>query len=559
MSIFNDKTLKSVADIAAKIMGESSHGTKPEGEKEKKLAALAHPKDKITHKDVLVGRGVLKKEARENVDEAISNKSMSSQAKTTIKHVDNPSVQDRMDAHDIKPGISGYRDRIDYLKRMKQMGKLKNEEAEQVDESVWDYKNSATAKKTGETTRTGHDIRKTTTGTVYTKRAAEEKPESEEPKSRKKQKLGATSNLMSDEEFKKKHGMSRKNYERMQSGVKIGESFCDMLEAYTEHGLKAFASLKEEPDNEQFTKELKDQIASMSGKKKQPSVAAPATQGVKQMPEEFDGLSIEEIEDFMMSEDFEQLDEISKKTLGDYIKKASHDVATKGAIVRQFSNDAEAKKKEHGGTTGAVRELSAKADKVFNKSWKRRQNMAKAVDRLTKEEAEQLDELSKATLKSYKDKAYDDADRRYQKDASLGRSAGALKQLKAKTNTQNIRSYSGLGQTGSVLAKHHPDLHKQIGHIYDTLQARRKEDMKKFELRHQGIERAEERLSRKPKKVRKEEFELDERTLSEPEMKKREEYVKGMKKKLSSFKDRYGDRAKEVMYAVATKQAKKDA
>jgi hypothetical protein len=122
------------------------------------------------------------------------------------------------------------------------------------------------------------------------------------------------------------------------------------------------------------------------------------------------------------------------------------------------------------------------------------------------EEFEQLDELSKATLRSYKAKAEADADSRYQKDASLGRSAGALKQLKAKTNTQNIRSYSGLGQTGSNLAKHHPDLHKKLGHIYDTLQARRKEDMKKYDLRNQGIERAEDRLSKKSKKITKEEF-----------------------------------------------------
>jgi hypothetical protein len=47
-----------------------------------------------------------------------------------------------------------------------------------------------------------------------------------------------------------------------------------------------------------------------------------------------------------------------------------------------------------------------------------------------------------------------------------------------------------------------------------------------------------------------------ERTLTEPEMKKKEEIVKSMKKGLSGFKDRYGDRAKEVMYATATKNAK---
>lgn len=51
---------------------------------------------------------------------------------------------------------------------------------------------------------------------------------------------------------------------------------------------------------------------------------------------------------------------------------------------------------------------------------------------------------------------------------------------------------------------------------------------------------------------------IDERELSKDEAKKKEEYVKGMKKGLSGFKERYGERAKEVMYATATKMAKKD-
>jgi hypothetical protein len=55
-----------------------------------------------------------------------------------------------------------------------------------------------------------------------------------------------------------------------------------------------------------------------------------------------------------------------------------------------------------------------------------------------------------------------------------------------------------------------------------------------------------------------ESVELDERTLTSGESKKKEEYVKGMKKGLSGFKQRYGERAKEVMYATATRMAKKD-
>jgi hypothetical protein len=55
-----------------------------------------------------------------------------------------------------------------------------------------------------------------------------------------------------------------------------------------------------------------------------------------------------------------------------------------------------------------------------------------------------------------------------------------------------------------------------------------------------------------------ESVELDERTLTKSEAGKKEEYVKGMKKGLSGFKQRYGERAKSVMYATATKMAKKD-
>ena len=52
--------------------------------------------------------------------------------------------------------------------------------------------------------------------------------------------------------------------------------------------------------------------------------------------------------------------------------------------------------------------------------------------------------------------------------------------------------------------------------------------------------------------------ELEERKMTDSEMKKREDIVKGMKKGLAGFKSRYGARAKDVMYATATKQAMKE-
>jgi len=72
------------------------------------------------------------------------------------------------------------------------------------------------------------------------------------------------------------------------------------------------------------------------------------------------------------------------------------------------------------------------------------------------------------------------------------------------------------------------------------------------------LDRGEEPATAKRyREMKKEEFELDEKTLTAAETAKKEQIVKSMKRNLSGFKSRYGERAKEVMYATATKQAKK--
>tara|TARA_Y100001937_G_scaffold102528_1_gene141020 strand:- start:743 stop:919 length:177 start_codon:yes stop_codon:yes gene_type:complete len=48
-----------------------------------------------------------------------------------------------------------------------------------------------------------------------------------------------------------------------------------------------------------------------------------------------------------------------------------------------------------------------------------------------------------------------------------------------------------------------------------------------------------------------------ERALTKSEEEKKEEIVKSMKDKKGDFKNRYGDDAKSVMYATATKIAKR--
>jgi hypothetical protein len=368
--MFNDKILKSVAEAVKQVM-EAELSTK-----QKAIAKMSEPKHKIDSGDlsklraghkpvkeaVVKGKGydnpenerkapeghapmtslmpghderaakflarqakgtlvkgkagsAPQKEPGMKKEEVELDEAQSHQAKTTMKHIPNPTAGEKKAAKDIKPGVAGYRDRIAMLKSAEARGGLKKEEV-----------------KIEESGDLGPVKKKQKTVMVVHKTSGREKVIVDTPENRKR------------------------------------------------HAEMGFHPIKES---------------------------------------------------------VEQIDELKKSTLASYVKKASHDVAAKGATTRQFANDSEAARK--GENYSEARKKMQMADKTFAKSWKRREGMAKAVDKLAKES-----------------------------------------------------------------------------------------------------------------------IELDERTLSSDEMEKREKYVKSMKKGLEGFKQRYGERAKEVMYATATKMAKKD-
>lgn len=122
-------------------------------------------------------------------------------------------------------------------------------------------------------------------------------------------------------------------------------------------------------------------------------------------------------------------------------------------------------------------------------------------------EQEQIDELSRRTLLRYSNKAL----------------KSAVKHAIGSTSTRNA---------GETADKH----------------------LDKFNKRGAGIYAAKKRLDRE---VKEEVEQVYERELTKGETAEKERIVKGMKKSLSGFKARYGDRAKSVMYATATKAAKK--
>jgi hypothetical protein len=108
----------------------------------------------------------------------------------------------------------------------------------------------------------------------------------------------------------------------------------------------------EEVDNDTFTKEMKDQEAKMYGKKKGGDVAKPSVQAVKQ-------------------EEVEQIDELSKKTLSMYVKKAHY-----AGGMADF---------KHGRITDKRGDSKDKLA-LSKTSEKRRKGITKAVDRLVKKD-----------------------------------------------------------------------------------------------------------------------------------------------------------------------------
>lgn len=88
-------------------------------------------------------------------------------------------------------------------------------------------------------------------------------------------------------------------------------------------------------------------------------------------------------------EEADQIDELSKKTLGSYTYQAASQLGSKGI------------------TTGLKIAADEPTEKNFKKMGNRQKGVATAVKKLTKEESDQIDELSNKTLGSYVKKAAD--------------------------------------------------------------------------------------------------------------------------------------------------------
>jgi len=185
--------------------------------------------------------------------------------------------------------------------------------------------------------------------------------------------------------------------------------------------------------------------------------------------------------------------------------------------------------------------------------------------KMAKEEVEQIDEISTKTLAKAASAASDpDADYHYGKSHDPQKFADHAKKTKDAKSAAAVQ--------GAADAKGH---YTRPGHSlgsYDKLAHRtparvtgpgkaNKQDVNKLkksislnaEATEQDIYVIDADLANGVDQVN-----IEERMMTEPEKQKKEEMVKSMKKGLAGFKERYGDRAKSVMYATATKNAMKD-
>jgi hypothetical protein len=257
------------------------------------------------------------------------------------------------------------------------------------------------------------------------------------------------------------------------------------------------------------------------------------------------------------TEEVEQIDELSTDTLKSYISGAQKDRASQSDSKN--SGD---------------REEAAYAKKQIVK---RTSGIVDAKSRMSKEEVE-LDEVKMADLPSTKvqGRAYGASKPEpHPLDVMKGPTEKQLLGVKSEKKKKfsemvNLYQDGGMKSFMEALSKEEEDeiideVSKEIAdYTMDVIDAGEYTEVTIGEEASQDefnaeIEKAKAKSQGKVKaevaKAAVQAVQQEEVDMNSAEMKKREKIVKGMKKGMEGFKERYGARAKNVMYATATKRA----
>ena len=270
--------------------------------------------------------------------------------------------------------------------------------------------------------------------------------------------------------------------------------------------------------------------------------------------------------------------------------------------VKQAIGIARDKRYAKGNMSGAVKAM----DKV-NKGLAQHPAVSKELKKQNenfnfKDLRHQLDELKSKTLKSYiskagkdlskrvadyhskdiasspskiikRDLAIDKAKGRLSMNRQLGRAEESVQinEFEMKTTPKGIKRHYELGkkqaaagkEMGEVSDNYGPyGIHFEKGYRdhQDAMAKKKtmKEDVKGMKKVAKQLAGASKMHKKQSEKVQKHIDKMEEAKMTDAQMDKREKIVMAMKPKMQGFKDRYGDDAKSVMYATATKQAMKD-
>jgi hypothetical protein len=265
------------------------------------------------------------------------------------------------------------------------------------------------------------------------------------------------------------------------------------------------------------------------------------------------------------NEEVEELDELSKSTLASYAKKASHEARMKHGIGKDFERISKSSRKPE--YKQGAKEWE---DKYKSDARRREAGVGKAIDRLAKEEVELDEAMTRKHFQQVADVIASDQEKR---NELAKHHAGIFKASNPRFD--HSRFYQAAGANIKEEVEELDELSNKTLTDYET-RARFSSDPKHRE----GAQQARKKVSGMSDRLRqgklnnpmmkskpsmsKEETEIqvinadiangvdqvdiEERSLSEPEMKKKEEIVNVNEKEVCLVsKQRYGDRAKEVM------------
>lgn len=334
------KLSKGLLDAVRGVM-EAKAGTTPKTEKEKDLAAKAPPHDKITHADVLAGRGVLKKHP-----------------------VHGKMVVAKEDIEAPAAKVSG----LDIARNV--LNKMRNEEAEELDELSVDKLKAYRTKARAD----AYDADDVDDERRYRKRAAGSNTAGK--------KIVRQGGSLKTEEVELDEALdAAARYGQHHTAIKdLMKSISQHIENHKSDALKHrdyrgkkgvhWGHVGDLAQVHSQLADIHDRLAQQGEYKKSL------------------GESVEDL-------DIEQIDELSKATLRSYAQNAKDQMSRSDTLAGREM-----------GARSAGAKPSAKERFHNRRADKRHAGLGLAIDKLAREEVEDLEELSTKTVDSYREKAY---------------------------------------------------------------------------------------------------------------------------------------------------------